>query len=213
MALTRPDIAYANTVEHRLDQGHDLARVVLQRARLDELMDHAANHDGLTGLANRSALYDRLVERTQAGPVGVVFIDLDDFKPVNDRWGHLAGDRVLQVVADRLREATRPTDLVGRLGGDEFAVVVDSGADVATVEEVGRRIAEVVERPIPVGGPAGDVRVGASIGSAFGARGVGPSELLSAADAAMYAAKRGEPGRDDVTLVGDVDPPAVPADR
>ena len=203
VALTGSGVVYRNTVEHRLDQGHDLARVVLQRARLDELMDHAAHHDGLTGLANRSALYDRLIEVSHAGPVGVIFIDLDDFKPVNDKWGHLVGDRLLQVVADRLRGITRPTDLVGRLGGDEFAVVIGHDADVAMVEQVGRRVAEVLTQPVAVGDPAGDVRVGASVGMAFGAAGVDPDQLLAAADAAMYVAKRGESGSGRVNLVGD----------
>lgn len=202
VALTRPGIVYAHTVQHRLEQGHDLARVVLQRARLDQMMDHAANHDGLTGLANRTALYGRLVERSAAGPVGLIYLDLDGFKAVNDRWGHLVGDQLLQAVADRLRAVTRPTDLAGRLGGDEFAVVIGPGADVDVVEELGRRVVEAIGRPVAVGGPAGEVSVGASIGMALGAPGVDADALLSAADAAMYAAKRGEPTRGGVELVG-----------
>jgi diguanylate cyclase (GGDEF)-like protein len=150
-----------------------------------------ADHDALTGLLNRgafrSALTATLADPLARDGVCVLLLDLNDFKPVNDTWGHDVGDEVLSAVADRLREGLRGSDLAGRLGGDEFAVLLTGVGewDVATrVARLRERLAEPYET-----GPA-TVRVSASIGRATcPADGVTAQELLGRADAAMYRDK------------------------
>ena len=154
---------------------------------------HAALHDPLTGLANRAA-FDLALERRiadargGAGRLALAYVDLDGFKPVNDTWGHQAGDRVLQVVARRLEGAFRDADLVARLGGDEFAVIIGPDGTAtpleARVEQARRAIT------VPIGWEGRELAVTASIGVALrpGA-GDTPEALLAAADAAMYRAK------------------------
>ena len=161
-----------------------------------------AMHDPLTGLANRQAVLDALDEAvaTPERPVAVLFIDLDGFKQVNDELGHAAGDAFLQEVAVRLREAVRPTDLVGRIGGDEFAVVVrDSGPGAAV--DVGLRVETSVAEPFRIG--EYECTVTASVGSARSGRdGVTSDSLLAAADSGMYAAKHARTVRRVVRHVG-----------
>ncbi len=145
--------------------------------------------DPLTGLANRT-LVEELTERSlgRGGSVSVLFIDLDDFKDVNDSRGHAAGDEVLLVLADRLRGCVRPGDVVARLGGDEFAVVVDGGDDVARA--VGERVLTALALPVPLDG--GAVAAHGSIGVASSSVGEvreRAGELLRNADLAMYLAK------------------------
>ena len=189
----------------------------LQRQK--QMFQERAVRDWLTGLANRSLMTECLIqswERSRRhGPRGALFfIDLNDFKLVNDRHGHSAGDRVLREVAFRIQDSVRSSDLVGRIGGDEFALIiegVESQSDVAVLAE---KIAEAIEQPIEIKGS--EVAVGASIGVAFypdrdchfGDRITLPSipanalptrgevdhesvrRLLEKADAAMYTAKR-----------------------
>ena len=154
-----------------------------------------ASHDPLTGLANRDQvlahLRTALARLARAGaPVAVLFLDLDRFKPVNDRYGHAAGDRVLVQVANRLRHQMRATDIVGRVGGDEFVVVCDGGETAALVD----RLRHAVCSPIQLG--ADSVSVGVSIGAAVAGVPVGAdldgtaSALVARADAAMYEDKR-----------------------
>ena len=154
-------------------------------ARLTEL----AEADALTGLANRAlfnvALSAALDDRSSGGDVSVLFVDLDDFKTVNDLFGHQAGDDLLREVAARLRQAIRPGDLCARLGGDEFAVLLHDTADVAT--EVARRIVSAVGVGVPVDG--GIALVGASVGVATATAETDLEQLLHRADMAMYAAK------------------------
>lgn len=159
------------------------------------LLSHRVQHDSLTGLANRSLLFDRLEHsyaRCAADPdhvAGMLFVDLDRFKPINDSHGHEAGDTVLREVADRLSHAVRPTDTVARLGGDEFAVLCDNLESEDAAIAVSRRIREALERPIELR-PGTSVTVGASIGVAYCRdSSVPPERLLADADAAMYAAK------------------------
>ena len=189
----------------------------LQRQK--QMFQERAVRDWLTGLANRSLMTECLIQSWERarrhGPRGALFfIDLNDFKLVNDEHGHVAGDQVLREVALRLQDAVRSSDLVGRIGGDEFAMIiegVESRSDVATLAE---KIAAAIEAP--VGLPNAEVSVGASIGVAFfpdkdchfgdritlpgvpandhSGRGEVDHEsvrrLLEKADAAMYTAKR-----------------------
>lgn len=156
----------------------------------EERMRQMATHDPLTGLANRTQLYTRL-EQTLAegeGAVGVLFVDLDGFKQVNDRWGHETGDRVLRTIATRLRSVVRPSDVAARVGGDEFVVLcqhISSDDDLVAIAE---RVAAVVSEPIHLADR--EVRVGASIGIARARAGQSAEELIDGADRAMYAHKR-----------------------
>jgi len=151
-----------------------------------------AGTDPLTSIANRATLLARLRDRMtgRAGgkdAVTLLLIDLDGFKLVNDRYGHLAGDRVLVEVAQRLEAATRSGDLVARFGGDEFAVLMDHGAPARTAEEVSARIREAVARPIQIGERS--VLIGVSVGAAVTTGAPDAHALLAGADAELYRAK------------------------
>jgi diguanylate cyclase (GGDEF)-like protein len=154
---------------------------------------YQATHDTLTGLPNRAYLHDRLgaaLRRTRADDalVGVLLLDLDGFKEVNDTLGHHHGDLLLQQVAERLREQTRASDVVARLGGDEFAVLLPSPRDADECIAVAQRLLEGLQGPVQIGGADVDVR--ASVGIAFAPVGVdGVDGILSRADVAMYHAK------------------------
>lgn len=165
---------------------------IARQARID-LLDHLAQYDDLTGLANRSLLRDRL-ERALAAArrhrthVAVMVLDLDGFKAVNDGFGHAAGDRVLCVVADRLRGRVRETDTVARPGGDEFTLVVENLVRPEHATVVARKLLDALEPPIRI--ETGEVRIGASLGVALYPRDGGePATLVRLADAAMYAVK------------------------
>jgi len=123
--------------------------------------------------------------------MAVLFLDLDDFKLVNDTYGHDVGDAVLRVLAERLLHAVRPADLVTRLGGDEFVVVAEEVADVRRASEIARRLLAACDAPILAG--AAPLLVSPSIGVVLAGRGIEPAALLRSADAAMYRAK--EQGR------------------
>jgi diguanylate cyclase (GGDEF)-like protein/PAS domain S-box-containing protein len=172
-----------------------LLRFTLQWDRNHRALAFAASHDTLTGLANRPAFVGRLAEIAKAaeGEASVLFLDLDRFKPVNDELGHLAGDMVLQVVADRLSGALRPGDLVARIGGDEFAVLCER-VGPGDVESVARRLIDAVAVPIVLDD---DHRVGITV--SVGVTELGASEqpdaILARADAAMREAKALGPGR------------------
>jgi len=165
---------------------------------------HDARHDPLTGLPNRRVLAERLGQalaraRRGHGMLAVLFLDLDGFKPVNDTYGHAAGDVVLAAVAGRLCAAVRDSDLVARLGGDEFVVVLENAGDTDMVAAVVRRLRDAVAEPIGLGTAAPDVAVAvtAAVGVATASGGpdttgrvvADPQVLLDAADQAMYAAK------------------------
>ena len=170
----------------------------LARLRTEERMRHEALHDPLTGLANRTLLRDRLEHALARSareklPTGVLFIDLDEFKVVNDHYGHGAGDAVLAEVAARLRAAVRPADTVARWGGDEFVVVCED-VDREAALALGRRLEETIRRPLRL--DAGVHRLSASIGIALGRE--DPQALLAGADAAVYRAKAAGRGRVEV---------------
>ncbi len=154
-------------------------------------LHHLALHDGLTGLANRTLLLQHaqlLSRRSQASSseVAVLFLDLDDFKAINDSFGHTAGDAFLRAVAERLRDTLRATDIVGRIGGDEFVVIVEAPADVGGVDVVADRVLRALSHPIEVQGVI--MPVSCSIGIATGSQ-VMAADLLRQADLAMYRAK------------------------
>jgi diguanylate cyclase (GGDEF)-like protein/PAS domain S-box-containing protein len=175
------------------------SRDVTARRSLEKELNHQAFHDTLTGLANRALFLDRLSHAMDRGdrgadPVGVLFLDLDDFKAINDSFGHPAGDRLLVAVAERIRAATRPGDTVARFGGDEFAVLVESGAMPEAAEAVAERITEGLAATFRI--HTNDVAMRASIGIALGRRPQEtPDDLLRDADLAMYLAKRNGKGR------------------
>jgi diguanylate cyclase (GGDEF)-like protein len=166
-----------------------MATLALADERARAGLREAAERDALTGLLNRAGLSRRASELTDQGvsTVGLVYLDLDDFKPVNDEHGHAVGDAVLVEVGQRIREAVRDHDLVCRVGGDEFAVLCAGRTDQATLTEIADRARHAIARHIVVDGAT--VAVGASIGLALGA----PAELaglLARADGALYQAKR-----------------------
>ena len=151
-----------------------------------------ANHDSLTGLANRAAYHARLKDalgrsERREGTQAVLFVDLDDFKDVNDTLGHAAGDALLCVVASRLDDAVRPGDLVARLGGDEFALLLDGVPDLTGALAVAERAVASLAVPVELAGAW--VQVGASVGLAMRQSDSDPESLMREADVAMYTAK------------------------
>ena len=182
------------------------AAMALENARLYDQIRHQALHDGLTGLANRVLFRDRVehaVERGRrsGGQLALLFIDMDDFKTLNDHHGHARGDEVLAAVADRLAGVLRPADTAARLGGDEFAVLLEDVAGEPDALAVATRITDSFRQPFLLGGTT--IRVAASIGVALGTGGVEPAdELLRNADVAMYAAKQSSRGGAEIFRPG-----------
>jgi diguanylate cyclase (GGDEF)-like protein len=165
-----------------------------ERRRADEELAFLATHDPLTGLPNRTLIVDRLSQmlarfRRSGGPIAAVFIDLDNFKQVNDTLGHAAGDELLSAVALRLKTVLRETDALGRLGGDEFVVIAeDMSLDVGP-ELIAQRLADSLGEPFTLLDARHRVLVTASIGVACAAKATCAEELLRDADIAMYRAK------------------------
>ena len=162
-----------------------------------QAMEHWAHHDALTGLPNRLLLKDRLEQalaqaRRDGGLLGVCYVDLDDFKPVNDTFGHAAGDHVLQVTAERIRKELRGTDTVARIGGDEFVILLGGLQDGSDRLACLDRIIEAIRLPIALddAGDGPSTRVSASIGISFYPRdGRDADDLLHHADQALYQGK------------------------
>jgi two-component system cell cycle response regulator len=198
----------APELQARLRSGRRLLDLQRQLIEARDALEIQATRDALTGVYNRRTLLTRLEKELSRGiregtPVGVVMLDLDRFKSVNDTWGHLAGDTVLREACKRIQTIVRPYDLVGRFGGEEFIVVVP-GADREDIWEVGERVREAVAAgPIAVDGADLDITTSVGVVSMRGA--ASPNVLIQAADEALYAAKRG--GRDRVVPAWDM--PAV----
>jgi diguanylate cyclase (GGDEF)-like protein/PAS domain S-box-containing protein len=175
---------------------------VTEQKKLERELQHQAFHDSLTELANRALFFDRVEHalvrhrRDLLGKVAVLFIDLDDFKSVNDGLGHRFGDELLIAVGERLRECLRPGDTAARLGGDEFAVLLEDQADLEDAKRVAQRLLEVLQLPASVG--TLELAVPASIGIAVAEIGTTPQDLLRDADIAMYTAKAKGKGRYEV---------------
>ena len=163
------------------------------RFRAEDAIRHQAMHDPLTGLSNRILFNDRLEQalarRTRSGGcVGVMIVDLDGFKNVNDSLGHLVGDALLVSVADRFRSRLRGTDTIARLGGDEFAILVETLDTADQAGTVAQRVLDALVEPLQL--PGQEVAIGASVGIALTDDNTRADRLLSDADAAMYQAKR-----------------------
>ncbi len=176
---------------------------ITERKALEERLEHQAFHDSLTGLPNRALFIDRLghalarIERHEKS-VAVLFLDLDDFKLVNDSFGHEVGDRLLTAVAGRLRENVRPQDTIARLGGDEFTVLLEDVEDVNGAAYVAERITEALKAPFDLGEHRvlTRVSVGAVLGTSVRDQ---PEDLLRDADLALYEAKRRGKARYEVS--------------
>ena len=192
----------ARSIEDMQDQ------IRAQFARLEQKqgeLDRLASHDSLTGLHNRRFFLDRLdhalahAKRTD-GQLALLFIDLDNFKTINDDLGHAAGDHVLRTLAQRLKHVVREVDTVARIGGDEFIVLIDELDDVEGLSVVAHKALDVLSQPVHRGDT--DLVLGASIGaSRYPHDGETATELIAAADQAMYRAKAG--GRMRVCLAGE----------
>jgi diguanylate cyclase (GGDEF)-like protein/PAS domain S-box-containing protein len=176
------------------------SRDISERKAFEEQLAHQAFHDPVTKLANRALFSDRVehaLMRAQRGvpEIAVMFIDLDDFKTVNDSLGHAAGDEVLQEVGRRLKIAVRPTDTVARFGGDEFAVLLDGVTGSADAADAAARILRALDVPVQIGGK--NVYPRASVGICLVGEDLETpeaAELLRNADVAMYMAKRDSKG-------------------
>jgi diguanylate cyclase (GGDEF)-like protein len=173
--------------------GTGRSRALLLVDERTEQLRHQALHDALTGLPNRALILDRIGQmlaqsRRRATPVAVLFIDLDNFKDINDTLGHRAGDELLVAVAARLEIAVREGDTVGRLGGDEFVVLTEGSTPETDAAMVAARILDVLSSPLTLAASDVPLVVSASIGFAEGDRG-SPEELLQDADIALYEAK------------------------
>jgi diguanylate cyclase (GGDEF)-like protein/PAS domain S-box-containing protein len=172
-------------------------RDVTEQRKLQQELTHRAFHDALTGLPNRVLFRDR-VDRAlslcgrDGGVVGVLLIDLDDFKLVNDTLGHGVGDELLGAVAARLTGVLRPDDTAARLGGDEFAILVEGAAHATEVDEIAARVVDALCGPVEV---AGGLTVSISVGVTTAPGAHGAAEMLSQADLALYAAKGAGKGR------------------
>ena len=173
---------------------------VTEQRHTAERMEWAATHDGLTGLPNRFRFLERLgsyIESAEPGSIAVLFIDIDNFKVINDSLGHDAGDQLLRAMSDRLRTVVRDRDLLGRFGGDEFIVMLRDVSGSYDPFEVAERLRAEIAKPLLVDGA--ELFVTASIGITVSDReGVTTSEMLRDADAAMYRAK--SRGRDCVEV-------------
>ena len=175
-------------------------RYAIERKKMEERLHHLAMHDSLTNLPNRVLFKDRLsqaLERSQRNRNGknskwgtaVLLLDLDNFKSVNDTLGHLQGDKLLQILADRLQKCIRESDTVARMGGDEFTLIFENLSGQEDARILAGKILDAFVQPFPLSGE--EWTISASIGiSLYPTDGNDYSSLLKAADIAMYAAKR-----------------------
>jgi len=175
---------------------------ITERRRANDRLTHAASHDWLTGLANRKALNEHLAQCSvtpDSGPNAMIFIDVDDFKVVNDTYGHEFGDRLLAEVARRIRRSVRLQDFTARLGGDEFIVHCLHLGSVHEAEMIAARVLAALAEPYDVGDEV--VRLSASIG-VTASTGCAADELMEKADRAMYRAKNQGRARVEIELLG-----------
>ncbi len=206
--IRRRDGEYVHTETLRTNLLHDPnvkgtvlnTRDVTERKQFEEQLAHQAFHDSVTSLANRALFHDRVshaLERQtrEHEPISVLFMDLDDFKTINDSLGHAAGDQLLFEVGERLKGCLRAADTAARLGGDEFAILLEDGEEGVTAADVAERIMELMEEPFTLEGKEVFVRASVGIAIADGERDGDVEELLRNADVAMYMAKERGKGR------------------
>jgi diguanylate cyclase (GGDEF)-like protein/PAS domain S-box-containing protein len=174
-----------------------IAQDITSQRREQDRLTALSQRDPLTGLLNRAGFEQILQRQADAGlgaTLGLLYIDLDRFKPVNDQHGHAMGDRLLQAVARRLTGLVRPTDAVARLGGDEFVILLANAGALAHCDAVADKVVAAIAAPFDVDGQA--LHIGASVGVAFGVEpGADRGELIRRADAALYRAKASGRGR------------------
>jgi diguanylate cyclase (GGDEF)-like protein/PAS domain S-box-containing protein len=196
------EMAVSNYRDGNGDGLQIVLRDLTEQLRFEQILTHQAQHDDLTGLPNRRALKDRLrawlaASADQAGELAVIFVDLDQFKVINDALGHAIGDNVIRTVAERLAAAIGPGITLGRFGGDEFMILAEADA----ADGVIRHVQEAVAEPLEVMDTT--QFLSASIGVAIGPRdGTDADTLIRSADAAMYEAKR--QGRNRTVMFSDV---------
>ena len=168
---------------------------ITEQRRAEHRMQHMAHHDSLTGLPNRLLFNDRMAQaiiqaNRETSQFALLYLDLDKFKPVNDTFGHDAGDQLLTQVADRIRQQVRASDTVARLGGDEFAVILREISNRNDVAAIARKIIAAISLPFHVGVEPKAVEIGTSIGIAvYPGDARDHATLIKLADAAMYSAK------------------------
>ncbi|HEY7893021.1 MAG TPA: GGDEF domain-containing protein [Solirubrobacteraceae bacterium] len=198
-ALTVACAAIQGAVDHALAQTSALFDAEHQRTQAElahrqQELAFLATHDPLTKVANRSLIMDRLKRMLvrsarHGGMVAVFFIDLDDFKVINDTQGHTIGDRLLIAVAERLRGLVRDNDTLGRLGGDEFVLIGEGYTLKRAPARLAERLLGAFADPFPMQEPSGPVKIRASVGVAIGQPGSSAEQLLCDADIAMYSAQ------------------------
>jgi diguanylate cyclase (GGDEF)-like protein/PAS domain S-box-containing protein len=175
-------------------------RDVTERKQFEEQLSHQAFHDSVTTLANRALFHDRVTHALERQvrehePISVLFMDLDDFKTINDSLGHAAGDQLLYEVGERLKGCLRAADTAARLGGDEFAILLEDSEEGVQAADVAERIMQMLEEPFTLEGKEVFVRASVGIATADGERAGDVEELLRNADVAMYMAKERGKGR------------------
>jgi diguanylate cyclase (GGDEF)-like protein/PAS domain S-box-containing protein len=175
-------------------------RDISERKQFEEQLSHQAFHDSITSLANRALFHDRVThaldrQERDKKPIAVLFVDLDDFKTVNDSLGHAAGDQLLAGVGERLKGVLRAADTAARLGGDEFAVLLEDGGEGIMAADVAERIKAMLVEPFLLEGKEVFVRASIGIAVADGEHQGDTEELLRNADVAMYMAKERGKGR------------------
>lgn len=202
--LRRANVELEQRVEARTAE---LREQIVVRQKVEAQLQHQVMHDALTGLPNRVYLRDRLeramsaLKRDPTANFGVLYVDIDRFKVINDSLGHLAGDAVLDEVSRRLTAAVREPDVVARLAGDEFAILIEHVRMPDTACKVAQRVLALLEAPLQVGDR--QLQVSASVGIAIvDARYLTPDQILHDADLALYRAK--EAGRNRFVLFDDV---------
>lgn len=206
----------AEELRARLQVGERILKVQDELIAARDTLHFQATHDVLTGVASRGATLEALARELSRGfregrPVGIVLADIDHFKKINDTYGHMAGDLVLQEVARRMTKCTRAYDCVGRYGGEEFLIVFASSSDEAVLRQA-ERMRKSIEA-MPVHTPEGEISITASFGitAAHGSREYDVAELLRATDAALYRAKNAGRNRvESVSHAGEPEPQMSP---
>ncbi|MFC4822012.1 diguanylate cyclase domain-containing protein [Dokdonella ginsengisoli] len=210
LELYRNKVALRSALSDLSERNRQLEREVQERRMAEEQVRHLAHHDGLTGLANRLLFMARLEAaiaraRADSGGFALAYLDIDDFKPINDQHGHQAGDELLRLIAGRLRSGLRYDETGARLGGDEFALIlnVDNLHDAASrAGEIARSLFEPYDVQSRTAGGNVDVRIRGSLGVAlYPQHGDDSEAMIHAADVAMYAAKRDQT---QLHLLGDL---------